>query len=75
MPRFITPPRRVSSAHTSALPADNRPRQPSAPGPKPAVISREDTLAELRAIYRLLDQELYVAAKSRITLLGRNLQA
>lgn len=68
MSRFITPPRRVASQ-------DTRPRLPSAPGPKPAVISRTDTLTELRAIYRLLDQELYELAKSKLTTLGRNLQA
>jgi hypothetical protein len=67
MPRTLTPQRRVSSQ-------DTRPRLPSAPGPKPAVISRADTLAELRAIYRLIDQELYAAAKSKLILLGRNLQ-
>ena len=68
MPRYLTPPRRVASQ-------DTRPRLPSAPGPKPAVISRDDTIAELRAIYRLLDQELYELAKSKLATLGRNLQA
>jgi hypothetical protein len=63
MPRPYTPP-----------PYDPRPRRPGAPGPKPAVISREDTIAELRTIYRLLDQELYALAKTKLTLLGRNLQ-
>jgi len=67
MPRYPTPARRIATP-------DTRPRLPSAPGPKPAVISRQDTLAELRAIYRLLDQQLYELAKSKITLLGRNLQ-
>jgi hypothetical protein len=63
MPRPYTPP-----------PRDTRPRLPSAPGPKPAVISRADTIIELRTIYRLIDQELYAAAKSKLILLGRNLQ-
>lgn len=67
MPRTLTPPRRVA-------PQDTRPRLPSAPGPKPAVISREDTIVELRTIYRLIDQQLYAAAKSKLILLGRNLQ-
>lgn len=70
MPRFLTPSRRVASAHT-----DTRPRQPAAPGPRPAVLSREDTLAELRAIYRLLATGDILAAKARLTTLGRNLQA
>jgi len=54
-------------------PYDPRPRRPSAPGPRPAVISREDTIAELRAIYRLLNHNDIPRAKSRLTLLGRNL--
>lgn len=68
MRRFLTPQRRVSSQ-------DTRPRLPSAPGPRPAIPSREDTIQELRAIYRLLDQQLYEAAKSKLTRLGQNLQA
>lgn len=64
--RTISPARRVSTQDT---------RLPSAPGPKPAIPSREDTIAELRAIYRLLDQQLYEAAKSKLTRLGQNLQA
>lgn len=75
MPRFLAPSRRVSSAHTSAHPADTRPRLPAAPCPRPAIISREDTLAELRAIYRLLDTEQVHTAKQRLITLGRNLQA
>lgn len=68
MRRFLTPQRRVSSQ-------DTRARLPSAPGPRPAIPSREDTIQELRAIYRLLDQHLYEAAKSKLTRLGQNLQA
>lgn len=44
-------------------------------GPKPAVTSRADTIIELRTIYRLIDQQLYAAAKSKLILLGRNLQS
>ena len=63
MPHPYTPP-----------PHDPRPRRPGAPGPKPAVISRDDTIAELRAIYRLLNHHDIPRAKSRLTMLGRNLQ-
>jgi hypothetical protein len=70
MPRFLTPSRRVASAAQ-----DTRPRLPAAPCPRPAIISREDTLAELRAIYRLLDTEQVHTAKQRLITLGRNLQA
>ena len=45
------------------------------PGPKPAIISRQDTIIELRTIYRLLDTEQIHAAKARLITLGRNLQA
>lgn len=68
MPRTVTPHRRLSSQ-------DTRPRLPGAPGPKPAIISRQDTIAELRTIYRLLDTEQIHAAKARLITLGRNLQA
>lgn len=72
--RILSPQRRVSSQR--AMPqADTRARLPSAPGPRPAIPSREDTIQELRAIYRLLDQQLYEAAKSKLTRLGQNLQA
>jgi len=67
MPKFLTPPRRV------ALPADTRPRLPAKPGPKPAVISRQDTVAELRAIYKLLDAGTVELAKTKLIQLGRNL--
>lgn len=69
MPRFITPPRRVSSA------TDTRPRLPAAPGPRPAVISRADTIAELRAIYAAVKAHQREYALNKITALGRNLQA
>lgn len=72
--RFLSPSRRVTSQR-AVLQADPRARLPSAPGPKPAIPSREDTIAELRAIYRLLDQGLYEAAKSKLTRLGQNLQS
>lgn len=52
-----------------------RPRLPSTPGPKPAIISRQDTLAELRVIYRLLTSQQIHAAKAKVITLGRNLQA
>ena len=67
MPRFISTPRRT------ALPPDTRPRLPSAAGPKPAVISRTDTVVELRAIYALLRDGQTTAAQNRLTTLGRNL--
>jgi hypothetical protein len=73
MPRFLSTPRRVSGAATA--PADSRPRLPGAPGPKPAVISREDTIAELRVIYRLIDSGTLELAKTKLIQLGRNLQS
>jgi hypothetical protein len=71
MPHFLTPPRRTATPP----PADTRPRLPAAPGPKPATVSRADTVAELREIYKLLDQEQIHTAKQRLITLGRNLQA
>lgn len=65
MPRFLTPSRRVASS----------PRLPAAQAPRPAPISREDTLAELRTIYRLLDTEQIHTAKQRLITLGKNLHA
>lgn len=71
MPHFLTPPRRTASPP----PADTRPRLPAAPGPKPATLSREDTLAELRVIYLHLQHRNIEEAKQRLITLGRNLQA
>lgn len=66
MPRFLSPPRRVSGSQS--------PRPPVSHSPAPAPISREDTVTELRAIYRLLDSNQIPAAKQRLITLGKNLQ-
>jgi hypothetical protein len=71
--RFLSPQRRVSSSRlpvTSGNPASSIEQRASSP-----ILSREDTIQELRAIYHLLDQQLYEAAKSKLTRLGQNLQA
>lgn len=67
MPRFLTRP------HRTALPADTRPRQAALPGPQPARLSREETVAELRAIYKLLEAGRAEQAKTLLVQLGRNL--
>lgn len=67
MPKFIT------RQHRTALPPDTRPRLPAAPGPQPARLSREDTIAELRAIYKLLESGTLELAKTKLVQLGRNL--
>jgi hypothetical protein len=69
------PPYRHAPTKRPPPPPDTRPRLPGAPGPKPAIISRQDTIIELRTIYRLLDTEQIHAAKARLITLGRNLQA
>lgn len=66
--RTLTPHRRVSGSSPS-------PRPPVSSSPRPAPISRADTLAELRAIYRLLHTGDIDTAKHRLTTLGQNLQA
>lgn len=63
--RTLTPHRRVSGSPS--------PRPPVSSSPRP--ISRTDTLAELRAIYRLLHTGDIDTAKLRLTTLGQNLQA
>lgn len=69
------PPYHRASSKRPQPPLDTRPRLPSTPGPKPAIISRQDTLAELRVIYRLLASQQIHAAKAKLITLGRNLQA
>lgn len=62
--RFLSPSRRVSSQ-------DTRPPAPTAPRPP----TREETIAELRAIYVHLQHRNIDEAKRALITLGQNLQA
>lgn len=62
--RIVSTPRRVSSQ-------DTRPPPPAAPRPP----TREETIAELRAIYLHLQHRNIDEAKRALITLGQNLQA
>ena len=69
--RFLSPSRRVTSQRAVLQAASQQPPSRTTSSP----ISREDTIAELRAIYILLNHQDIATAKQRLVTLGQNLQS